>query len=84
MIYKVLVVDDSHFFQNRLKDIINEHPNLNVIGIATNGQEAVDLARDLKPDVISMDYEMPLLDGVSAVKMILAERKVPIIMFSSL
>lgn len=84
MIYKVLVVDDSHFFQNRLKDIINEHPKLTVIGVATNGQEAVDFARDLKPDVISMDYEMPLLDGVTAVKMILAERKVPIIMFSSL
>ncbi|WP_054112645.1 protein-glutamate methylesterase/protein-glutamine glutaminase [Marinagarivorans algicola] len=84
MIYNVLVVDDSNFFQNRLTEIINEHPDLNVIGVATNGQEAIDLARELKPDVISMDYEMPLLDGVTAVKMILAEQKVPIIMFSSL
>ncbi len=84
MIYNVLVVDDSNFFQNRLKEIINEHPDLNVIGVATNGQEAIELARELQPDVISMDYEMPLLDGVTAVKMILAERKVPIIMFSSL
>ena len=66
MIYNVLVVDDSNFFQNRLKEIINEHPNLNVVGVATNGQEAIDLARDLRPDVISMDYEMPLVDSFRA------------------
>ncbi|HEY7771555.1 MAG TPA: chemotaxis response regulator protein-glutamate methylesterase [Marinagarivorans sp.] len=84
MTYSVLVVDDSNFFQQRLKEIINEHPELNVVGVATNGQEAIDLADELQPDVISMDYEMPMLDGVSAVKAILAKRKVPIIMFSSL
>ena len=84
MTYTVLVVDDSNFFQHRLKEIINEHPELNVIGIATNGQEAIDMADELRPDVISMDYEMPMLDGVSAVKAILANQKVPIVMFSSL
>ena len=84
MAYTVLVVDDSNFFQHRLKEIINEHPELNVIGIATNGQEAIEMAAELRPDVISMDYEMPMLDGVSAVKAILANQKVPIVMFSSL
>ena len=84
MIYTVLVVDDSNFFQQRLKEIINRHPQLKVVGIATNGQEAIELDDKLKPDVISMDYEMPLLDGVSAVRAILAKRKVPIVMFSSL
>ncbi|BCD99175.1 protein-glutamate methylesterase/protein-glutamine glutaminase [Marinagarivorans cellulosilyticus] len=84
MIYTVLVVDDSNFFQHRLKEIINEHPELKVIGIATNGQEAIEMADELRPDVISMDYEMPMLDGVSAVKAILANQKVPIVMFSSL
>ncbi len=84
MVFKVLIVDDSSFFQARLKEIINEHPELEVVGLAANGQEAVDLARSLKPDIISMDYEMPYMDGVTAVRLILSERKVPIVMFSSL
>ncbi len=84
MAYKVLVVDDSSFFQARLKEIIDDHQELTVVGIASNGNEAIEMARQLKPDVISMDYEMPLLDGVSAVRAIMADRPVPIVMFSSL
>ncbi len=81
---RVLVVDDSSFFQHRLKEIINEHPELKVVGIASNGREAVEKAEALKPDIITMDFEMPVMDGITAVKHILAARKVPIIMFSSL
>ncbi len=81
---RVLVVDDSNFFQHRLKDIINEHPDLKVIGIASNGREAVEKAAELKPDIITMDFEMPVMDGVTAIKLIMANRKVPILMFSSL
>ena len=81
MSYKVLVVDDSSFFQIRLKEIINEHPDLEVVGVAANGKEAIELTKKLQPDVISMDYEMPYMDGVSAIRAILAERFVPIIMF---
>lgn len=81
---RVLVVDDSNFFQHRLKDIINEHPDLKVIGIASNGREAVEKAAELKPDIITMDFEMPVMDGVTAIKHIMANRKVPILMFSSL
>ena len=81
---RVLVVDDSSFFQHRLKEIINEHPDLKVIGIASNGREAIEKAESLKPDIITMDFEMPVMDGITAVKHILASRKVPIIMFSSL
>ena len=81
---RVLVVDDSNFFQHRLKDIINEHPDLKVIGIASNGREAVEKAEELKPDIITMDFEMPVMDGVTAIKLILANQKVPILMFSSL
>ncbi|GAB1258066.1 chemotaxis response regulator protein-glutamate methylesterase [Aurantivibrio plasticivorans] len=84
MPYKVLVVDDSNFFQNRLKEIINEHPELEVVGIAANGREAIDKADSLKPDLITMDYEMPVLNGVVAVKEIMAKRPVPILMFSSM
>lgn len=84
MAYKVLVVDDSQFFQVRLKQIINEHPDLDVVGVAANGQEAIDLEDSLRPDIISMDYEMPYLDGISAVRAILAKRPIPIVMFSSM
>lgn len=84
MAYKVLIVDDSSFFQSRLKNIINECPELQVAGIAGNGQEAIELDQKLKPDVISMDYEMPFVDGITAVRAILERRSVPIVMFSSM
>ncbi len=84
MPFRVLVVDDSNFFQHRLKDIINEHPELKVVGIASNGREAIDKAADLKPDIITMDFEMPVMDGVTAIKHIMSNRRVPILMFSSL
>ncbi len=84
MPYSVLIVDDSSFFQTRLKDIVNEHPDLHVVGLAANGQEAIDMAEKLKPDIISMDYEMPFLDGVTAVKVIMEKNPRPIIMFSSM
>lgn len=81
---RVLVVDDSNFFQVRLKEIINQHPDLQVVGIASNGLEAVEKAAELKPDLITMDFEMPVMDGVTAVRHIMAQRPVPILMFSSL
>ncbi len=84
MVYKVLIVEDSGFFQQRLTDIINLHPQLEVVGVASNGQEAVELDKKLKPDIISMDYEMPYMDGVSAVRLIMEARPVPIVMFSSM
>ncbi len=84
MPYRVLIVDDSHFFQMRLKEIIDECPDLKVIGLATNGQEAIEMTAKLKPDIVSMDYEMPFLDGVSAVKIIMDETPTPIVMFSSM
>jgi two-component system, chemotaxis family, protein-glutamate methylesterase/glutaminase len=81
---KVLIVDDSNFFQHRLKEIISEHHELTVAGVASNGREAVEMAQSLKPDVITMDYEMPVMDGVTAVRQIMAQRPVPILMFSSM
>jgi two-component system chemotaxis response regulator CheB len=81
---RVLVVDDSSFFQHRLTEMLNEHADLTVVGVAANGREAVEKAANLKPDVITMDYEMPVMDGVSAVREIMSNRAVPILMFSSL
>ena len=84
MTYKVLVVDDSSFFRRRVSDIINSDENLTVIDVAVNGLEAVEKAKSLKPDVITMDIEMPLLNGIEAVKQIMAQSPTSILMFSSL
>lgn len=84
MTYKVLVVDDSSFFRRRVTDILNRDPLLEVIDVAVNGQEAVDKALSLKPDVITMDVEMPVLNGIVAVQRIMAQSPTAILMFSSL
>lgn len=84
MAIKVLVVDDSSFFRRRVSEIINSEARLEVIDVATNGKEAVEKAITLKPDVITMDIEMPVMDGITAVKEIMAKSPVPILMFSSL
>jgi two-component system chemotaxis response regulator CheB len=84
MAYKVLVVDDSSFFRRRVTDILNKDPKLNVVDVAVNGQDAVDKALLLKPDVITMDIEMPVLNGIDAVKKIMAQSPTSILMFSSL
>ncbi len=84
MAVKVLVVDDSSFFRRRVSEIINQDPSLEVIDTAQNGKEAVDKAIALKPDVITMDVEMPVMDGISAVREIMAKSPTPILMFSSL
>ena len=68
MAVKVLVVDDSSFFRRRVSEIINQDPLMTVIDTAQNGREAVDKAQQLRPDVITMDIEMPVLDGISAVR----------------
>ncbi|MCW8882525.1 MAG: chemotaxis response regulator protein-glutamate methylesterase [Sedimenticola sp.] len=81
---RVLVVDDSSFFRRRIADILGKDPGIEVVGFAGNGESAITEARRLKPDVITMDVEMPVLDGISAVKRIVAENPTPIIMFSSL
>jgi len=84
MAYKVLVVDDSSFFRRRLTDILNKDPNLTVIDVAVNGKEAVEKAIKLKPDVITMDIEMPILNGIAAVTQIMAQAPTSVLMFSSL
>ncbi|SJL82397.1 protein-glutamate methylesterase/protein-glutamine glutaminase [Vibrio palustris] len=84
MAIRVLVVDDSSFFRRRVSEIINSEPRLEVMDVAVNGKEAVEKAQSLKPDVITMDIEMPIMDGITAVREIMAKCPVPILMFSSL
>jgi two-component system chemotaxis response regulator CheB len=84
MAVKVLVVDDSGFFRRRVSEILSADPNIQVVGTATNGREAIDQALELKPDVITMDYEMPTMDGITAVRNIMQRSPTPVLMFSSL
>ncbi|MDV7103200.1 chemotaxis response regulator protein-glutamate methylesterase [Vibrio sp. TH_r3] len=84
MAVKVLVVDDSSFFRRRVSEIINADPRLEVIDVATNGKDAIKKVTQLKPDVVTMDIEMPVMNGISAVREIMQANPVPILMFSSL
>lgn len=78
------MVDDSGFFRRRLTELINADTRLQVIGTASNGQEAIDEASRLRPDVITMDYEMPVMDGITSLREIHRKLAIPVLMFSSL
>ncbi|KPQ02466.1 chemotaxis response regulator protein-glutamate methylesterase [Marinobacter sp. HL-58] len=84
MTVSVLVVDDSGFFRKRLTEILTASGQIKVVGVATNGREGVELAEKLRPDVITMDYEMPVMDGITAVREIMKRHSIPVLMFSSL
>ncbi|GGC07196.1 chemotaxis response regulator protein-glutamate methylesterase of group 1 operon [Marinobacterium zhoushanense] len=84
MAIKVLIVDDSGFFRHRIEEILREDKRIEVVGSAVNGKEAVEKARTLKPDVITMDVEMPQLNGIDAVRIIMRECPTNVLMLSSL
>ena len=79
----VLVVDDSAFFRHRITEVLQQSPAIKVVGTAVDGRDAVSKAVALKPDVITMDVEMPVMDGIQAVREIMSKQPTPIMMFSS-
>ena len=81
---KVLVVDDSGFFRRRVAEILSSDSQIQVVGTASNGQEGVEKTLALRPDVVTMDYEMPVMDGITAVRQIMQRQPTPVLMFSSL
>ncbi len=81
---RALVVDDSGFFRRRIKAMLQEHPRIEVVGEAANGREAVAQVQKLRPDVVTMDIEMPEMDGITAVREIMRQQPTPVLMFSSL
>ncbi len=81
---KVLVVDDSAFMRKAIRGMLDDDPDITVIDVARNGKEAVTKVAELKPDVVTMDVEMPVMDGITALKLIMAETPTPVIMLSSL
>lgn len=84
MAIRVLIVDDSGFFRRRVKEILESDPMLEVVGLAENGEQAIEAVKKLKPDVVTMDIEMPIMDGITATRKIMAATPTSIIMFSSL
>ncbi|WP_420265819.1 protein-glutamate methylesterase/protein-glutamine glutaminase [Candidatus Magnetominusculus dajiuhuensis] len=81
---KVLIVDDSAFMRNALKSMISSDSDLQVVGVACDGVEAIEKVMSLKPDIVTMDVEMPKMDGLEALKQIMAKCPVAVVMLSSL
>lgn len=80
---KALVVDDSAFMRKLISDFLSGHPNIDVIGTARNGKEAIEKVRTLQPDVVTMDVEMPIMNGLEALREIMDKHPVPVVMLSS-
>ena len=70
MSYRILVAEDDEDFLDALEDVLDAHADLEVVGHARNGREAVELAEELLPDLVVMDIEMPVLDGVEATRLL--------------
>ncbi len=81
---RVLVVDDSAFMRQSIAFLLKEVPEIEVIGSARNGKEAVEKVKLLKPDVVTLDVEMPVMNGLEALEVIMKETPTSVIMFSSL
>ncbi len=81
---RVLVVDDSALMRKKISDILNADPEIEVVGTARDGEDGVLKARELRPDVISMDINMPGMDGLTSLQYIINENICPVVMLSSL
>lgn len=81
---RVLIADDSALMRQTLKKIVTAEPDFDLVGVARDGEDAIAKARELKPDVVSMDINMPKLDGITALQTILHEKICPVVMVSSL
>ena len=79
---RLVVVDDHALFRAGLIGLLNDMPEFKVVGEAANGKDAVDVVRQLKPDVVLMDVNMPVMTGVEAVEALLPDEKTKIIMLT--
>ncbi|MEC0169982.1 chemotaxis-specific protein-glutamate methyltransferase CheB [Paenibacillus graminis] len=82
--YQVLVVDDSAFMRKIISDLIENDANFQVAATASNGREAIEKVNELSPDLVTMDVEMPEMNGLEALKIIMAQRPLPVIMLSGI
>ena len=81
---RVLVVDDSALMRRMLGDIVNSDPECELAGTARNGEEGLRMAQTLRPDVVTLDVEMPDMDGMAVLRKIMGEHPLPVIMVTGL
>ena len=81
---KVLIVDDATFMVKAIREILESDPDIEVVGSAKNGLECLKMIKELRPDVITLDVDMPVMDGIKTVRHIMIESPVPVVMLSSL
>lgn len=81
---RVLVVDDSAFMRKVISDLLSADPSIEVVGVARDGVEALAQAANLRPDVVTLDVEMPKMDGLAALAELVGEFRLPVVMVSSL
>lgn len=82
-VIRVLVADDSSLARGLLRAILEDEAGIEVIAEARHGREAVEMARDLKPDIITMDLNMPVMDGMQAISEIMHQKAIPILVVSN-
>jgi two-component system, chemotaxis family, protein-glutamate methylesterase/glutaminase len=81
---RVLVIDDSAFMRKAISIMLESDPEIEVIGMAHNGEDGLEMVKNLKPDLVTLDIEMPRMDGLTALKHIMKENPTPVMMISSL
>lgn len=81
---RILIVDDSSFMRMAIRSVLSKDPSFDIVGTAADGQEGVEKAIALKPDLITMDIEMPRMDGIAALKQVMAKSPTRVIMVSTL
>jgi two-component system, chemotaxis family, protein-glutamate methylesterase/glutaminase len=81
---RALVVDDSSLMSRQITNILNEDPDIEVVGRAKDGLEALSMVRELMPDVVTLDVEMPRMNGITALKHIMVKFSIPTVMISAL
>ena len=79
----VLVVDDSAFMRKSISLMLESDPDIEVVGTARDGKDGIEKVKALHPDLVTLDIEMPNLDGLSALKIIMEECPVPVLMVES-
>ncbi|MGM1020046.1 MAG: chemotaxis protein CheB [Bacillota bacterium] len=82
--YRVLVVDDSAFMRKIISDLIVRDESFDIAGTAANGKEAVEKVKELQPDLVTMDVEMPEMNGLEALPLVMAAHPLPVIMLSGI
>src|SRR5688500_6197843 len=80
---RVLIVDDSAFVRKVVREMLSRSPYIEVVGLARDGEEALQMCEELRPDVVTCDLMMPRLDGVGFVRQQMALRPLPILILSS-